>query len=137
MKRIGMEMVNYNTTHYLQCETMEEYNKMLDYANQFNHTRNSVGIYVSSYETASSSEIAGKIINSDLMIEYLSNASKEQRFYAKPSTKQEVDREVKESEVYGGFAIVTYKEKGVTKRYYGVGHKTFNTKKEAKKYIDE
>ncbi len=137
MKRIGMEMVNYNTTHYLQCETMEEYNKMLDYANQFNHTRNSVGIYVSSYETASSSEVAGKVINSDLMIEYLSNASKEQRFYAKPSTKQEVDREVKESEVYGGFAIVTYKEKGVTKRYYGVGHKTFKTKKEAKKYIDE
>lgn len=137
MKRIGMEMENYNATHYLQCETMEEYNTMLDYANNFNHKRNSAGIYVSASEVENSIEVAGKVIKTDLMIEHLTNVSKDRRFYAKPSTNQEVDREVKESEVYDGNGIITYKEKGISKRYYGVGRKTFNTKKEAKKYIDE
>lgn len=130
-------MENYNATHYLQCETMEEYNKMLDYANHFNHNRNSAGIYVSASEVENSTEVAGKVIKTDLMIEHLTNVSKDRRFYAKPSTKQEVDREVKGSEVYGGYGIITYKEKGISKRYYGVGRRTFNTKKEAKKYIDE
>lgn len=137
MKLIGMETSNYNETRYIQCETMEEYNDVLKREKSKHGIKNGADVTTYVYETSNSSKVAGKVINTNLEVEIYYTGAKFRELYAKPSTNPEIDREVKAHEVYGGYGIITYKEKGIPKQYYGVGHKTFNTKKEAKKYIDE